>query len=200
MTTVPLKRSAAPTDADQFVTLHGISWTEYEIMLAIRGDRPAPRMTYLEGELELMSSSRSHEWVRKTLSRLIEAWATERRVPLVGMGSWTLESAPDQRGLDPDGCYALSERDDRPDLAVEVVWTRPAIPKLEVYRGLGIPEVWVWEEGRMHVHVLRGDAYAEVPRSELLPEAPLDAFVRLLEGGDQAQAVFGLLDLLRAQA
>jgi Uma2 family endonuclease len=199
MTTVPLPRSLSATDADQFVTLHDITWTEYEILLAIRGDRPAPRMTYLQGELELMSPSRSHEWVKTTLARLIEAWATERRVPLAGFGAWTLKSAPAERGLEPDECYALSERHDRPDLAVEVVWTRPAIPKLEVYRGLGVPEVWVWEEGGIHVHVLRGDAYAEVPRSELVPEAPLDQFVRFLDGGDQAQAVFGFLDWLRAQ-
>ncbi len=193
----PPARSPA-LDPDQVIHMHDVTWTEYEILLAIRGDRPAPRMTYLEGELELMSPSRSHEWIKKTLARLIEAWATERRLPLAGFGSWTLKSAPRERGLEPDECYALSERHDRPDLAVEVVWTNPADTKLEVYRGLEVPEVWIWRDDVIHVHVLEGAAYVEVDRSRLLPDAPLAAFARHLAGPDQARAVFDFLDWLRA--
>lgn len=191
----------APTrpvqDPDQIITLRGVTWTEYEVLLAIRGDRAGLRLTYLEGDLELMSPSRSHEWVKTTLARLLEAWALERRVRLIGLGSWTVRSAPRERGLEPDECYALTERHDRPDLALEVVWTAPAIEKLEVYRGLGVPEVWIWEEGALRIHVLRGEAYVEVEGSELLPDAPLAAFTRLLDGRDQAQAVFDLVDGLR---
>lgn len=189
---------ATAADADQIITLHGVSWTEYEVLLAIRGDRPGLRLTYLEGELELMSPSRSHEQIKTTLARLIETWATERRLRLIGLGSWTVRNAPRERGLEPDECYALSERHDRPDLAVEVIWTNPAVSKLDVYRGLGIPEVWIWQDERIHVHVLRGDAYVEVERSELLPDAPLAAFARFLATTDQAQAVFGLVDWLRS--
>ncbi len=199
MTTVHPPAASRALDPDQVIRLHDVTWTEYEILLAIRGDRPAPRITFLEGELELMSPSRSHEWIKKTLARLIEAWATERRLPLAGFGSWTLKSAPRERGLEPDECYALSERHDRPDLAVEVVWTNPADAKLEVYRGLEVPEVWIWQDDVIHVHVLEGDAYVEAPRSRLLPDAPLTAFARFLAGPDQARAVFELLDWLRAQ-
>lgn len=191
---------AKSADADQIITLHGLTWTEYEVLLAIRGDRPGPRMTYLRGELELMSPSRTHEWIKTTLARLLEAWATERRLPLAGFGSWTIRSAPRERGLEPDECYALSERHDRPDLAIEVIWTNPAIDKLEVYRGLGVPEVWLWEDDRIRVHVLRGEVYVEVERSEVLPDAPLDAFVRFLQVDDQPRAVFGFVDWLRGQA
>lgn len=199
MTTVHPPTRSPPLDPDQVIRMHDVTWTEYEILLAIRGDRPAPRLTFLEGELELMSPSRSHEWIKKTLARLIEAWATERRLPLAGFGSWTLKSAPKERGLEPDECYALTERRDRPDLAVEVVWTNPADTKLEVYRGLEVPEVWIWQDEVIRVHVLEGDAYREVERSRLLPDAPLTAFTRFLAGPDQAQAVFDFLDWLRGQ-
>ena len=195
-----LPRPAQTSDADQIIVLHGVTWTEYEVLLAVRGERSSPRLTYLEGELELMSPSRSHEWIKKTLARLIELWAVERRRALVGLGSWTVRSAPRERGVEPDECYALTERHDRPDLAVEVVWTVPAIDRLEVYRGLGVPEVWLWEEGRLHVHALRGGAYVEVDASEVLPGAPLAAFARALEVPDQARAVLEFLDWLRAQA
>lgn len=199
MTTTTSARSTPTLDPDQHIAMHGVSWTEYEVLLAIRGDRPSPRITYLEGELELMSPSRSHEWIKKTFARLIETWAVERRVPLVGLGSWTVKNARQRRGLEPDECYALSERHDRPDLAIEVVWTSPVIEKLDVYRGLGIPEVWIWEAGTIQVHVLRDGAYVQVTGgSNILPGAPLDAFARFVDYEDQLKAVYALIDWLRS--
>ena len=44
---------------------------------AMRGESSATRVTYLEGELELMSPSFDHETLKKTLGRLIEAYAEE---------------------------------------------------------------------------------------------------------------------------
>jgi len=199
MTTARVPSRSALADADQVITFHGVSWTEYEVMLAIRGDRAVPRIAYLKGELELMSPSRSHEWVKKSLARLLEAWATERRLPLVGLGAWTIKNAPKERGVEPDECYALSERHDRPDLAIEVAWTHPADAKLEIYRGLEVPEVWIWQDDAIRVHVLRSGQYAEVERSEVLPDAPLGAFARFVGQGDQAQALFDFLDWLRRQ-
>jgi hypothetical protein len=43
---------------DQRVMLRGVSWDEYETLLAIRGEDSVPRMTDLEGTLELMTPSR----------------------------------------------------------------------------------------------------------------------------------------------
>jgi hypothetical protein len=39
---------------DHFVYFHGVSWDDYERVLEMRGDRSAPRITYLEGTLEIM--------------------------------------------------------------------------------------------------------------------------------------------------
>lgn len=52
---------------------------------------------------------------------------------------------------------------------------------------------------RLALAAARGDAYVEVDRSRLLPDAPLAAFARFLAGPDQARAVFEFLDWLRAQ-
>ena len=49
-----------PQDPDQRVILGGIDWWQFEAFLAIRGDRAGVRVTYLEGELEIMSQSRTH--------------------------------------------------------------------------------------------------------------------------------------------
>ena len=124
--------------ADQRVVLHGVPWSHYQVLLALRGDAPVPRLTYLSGELELMSPSRDHERIKKLIARLLEVYALAKKLPLNGFGSWTLRDAPGERGAEPDECYVLGDARgrDRPDLAIEVLWTSGALDKLAVYAGL----------------------------------------------------------------
>jgi Uma2 family endonuclease len=66
----------------------------------------------------------------------------------------------------------VGERD-RPDIAIEVIWTSGDIDKLEVYRKLGVREVWYYERGTLRFFALRGErgreGYAEIPQSGFLP-------------------------------
>ena len=47
-------RDDSPTD-DHIIQLHGVTWADYERLLAIRGDHSAPRIAYLHGTVEIMS-------------------------------------------------------------------------------------------------------------------------------------------------
>ena len=49
------------------------------------------------------------------------------------------------------------------------MWTRGGIDKLEIYRWLGIAEVWFWIDEEITLYVLRGDRYERVERSAWLP-------------------------------
>ena len=73
--------------------MRGITWSEYETLLAIRGDRAGLRIAYLKGDLEIMSPSIDHDAIKKTMARLLEAYAEERDLELNGYGSWTVKSA-----------------------------------------------------------------------------------------------------------
>lgn len=64
----------AATDVDQRVDLHGLRWTDYEALLAMRGESARPRITYLAGTVELVRPSRPHERIKTTMARLLEAW------------------------------------------------------------------------------------------------------------------------------
>src|SRR5262245_66307939 len=75
-----------PSTIDHFVHLHGVSWSAYEAILAMRGDESVPRITYLRGTLELMSPSRYHENDKKRLARLLERWAEESGLRIQGIG------------------------------------------------------------------------------------------------------------------
>ncbi len=192
MSTQPLPAQAAPQDrlADDRVFLFDVSWEQYEALLEMRGESSGVRIAYLKGEVEILSPSVHHERLKTRLARLVEAWAEESGVELVGCGSWTLKRKRKERGAEPDECYAIDEEyPERPDLAIEVVWTSGGLDKLAIYRELGVQEVWMWRKGALHVHGLRGGGYLVLERSELLPDLDLDLLASFLEGGKQTEAV-----------
>jgi Uma2 family endonuclease len=176
-----------------------VTWDQYEAVLAIRGEGAGVRIAYLDGELELMSPSRDHEVIKSCIGRLIEAYAEERGVRLDALGSMTIRSRPKERGVEPDECYEIDGPKQFPDLAIEVVWTSGGVDKLEIYRAFGVREVWVWRDGRIEVHALRGEAYERVVSSTLLPELDLATVAKLATSPDQTYAVRDFRRTLRAQ-
>lgn len=185
--------------ADQRVVLHGVPWSHYETHLALRGEASTPRIAYLDGELELRSPSKHHERNKSYIGRLLEAYALERGLDLSPYGSWTLKSAPRQSGAEPDECYLVGpdQGRERPDLAIEVVWTSGGIDKLEIYARLGVEEVWFWKDDRIEVHLLRGDRYERAERSALFPELDIPLLCSFLDRPTALQAVRAFREALR---
>jgi len=169
--------------ADQRVVMHHVPWTHFEAMLALRGEASVPRMAYLQGALELMSPSKDHERIKSYLGRLVELYADERDLVLSPYGAWTLKNSLKEAGVEPDECYIFGadQGKDRPDLAIEVVWTTGGIDKLEAYRRLGVHEVWFWRDGALEVHVLEKGSYERRERSVHLPQLDLALLCTLLE-------------------
>ncbi len=193
-----LTPTAAPDPAlvDQRVRFSGVAWGDYQRLLDLRGERAVPRLTYLEGELELMSPSVEHEGLKTRLGRLIEFYAGLSGIALEGFGSWTLRCEQQQRGAEADECYLvgpLTSPPTLPDFAIEVVWTHGGLDKLPVYRGLGVPEVWIWQDGRLRFYALGEDGYRAAARSRFLPA--LDP--RLIQDCMGAPSQTEALDLLR---
>lgn len=184
--------------ADQRIVRYGVPWSHYEVELALRGESSLPRMAYLQGALEIMSPSRDHERIKSYIGRLIEAYALEAGLDLSPYGQWTLKKAPREAGLEADECYIMGADQDKPapDLAIEVVWTSGGIDKLEIYRRLGIGEVWFWRDDAIRVYVLAGDRYEEAERSKVLPGIDLALVASLLDRPTVLQAVRALREAL----
>jgi Uma2 family endonuclease len=176
---------------DHFVHLSGVTWADYQRLLEIRGDHSAPRMAYLEGTLEITSPSRDHESIKSVIGRLVEVWCLTHHVEFSTYGPWTLESKQTERGAEPDECYVFGQvtNPERPDLAIEVVWTSGGLNKLEIYRKLVVPEVWYWRRGRIQAYALRGDQYVEIPRSECLAEIDLDQLASYVDRPTTSQSI-----------
>jgi Uma2 family endonuclease len=122
-------------------------------------------------------------------------------IDLERYGSWTVKKAQKQRGVEPDECYVIGARQtppEVPDIAIEIVWTAGGIDKLEVYRGLGVPEVWFWQDGTLHFYILRGAAYVTSPKSSLLPTLDPALLARFMSGQSQTQVVRNFRQVLLA--
>lgn len=193
---------ASSFEEDQRVVLRAMSWQDFEALLAIRGERAGVRMYYLDGAIELVSPTKIHEGRKKTLARLLEIWAMESDVALNGFGSWTLKNELREAGAEPDECYIVGADDkDVPDLAIEVEWSRAmGLPKWEIYRRLGIRELWTLQrDGHLVIRVLHKSEWVEHPRSKLFPRLDIAWLVSFLDIEPQSKAVRALRDALRGK-
>jgi len=180
------------------MVIHGVRWNDY-VTLRETLDTPGLRMTYCEGTLELMSPSLTHELNKKTIARLIEIYAFIRDLALVGYGSTTFRLEVKERGAEPDECYCVGRRiveGEFPDIVLEVIHTSPLLDKLEVYRGFGIAEVWLFQDSAFEIYRLTEDRYQRVERSGFLPELDFALLARLAVRPDQDEALRELRRLL----
>ena len=179
-------------NAEQRLVLEGVTWQQYDALVTLFMNQfPALRMTYLEGTLELMTTSPEHERLKKIIARLIEAFAEELDLDLNGYGSATFRKEAAARGLEPDECYCLGELHDGPDIALEIVLTSGGIDKLKVYQGLGVKEVWFWENQRLSIYSLVGESigYEALQTSQLLPQLDVALLASFVSNPNQTQAV-----------
>lgn len=171
--------------SDQRVILYDKTWADYDAQLAIRGfERSRPKMAYLAGALELMSPGPDHERINWHLGRIFEAYCTESGIAISGIGEWTIRDESKQAGVEPDECYFVGDDfgKPRPDLAIEVVWRRGGIEKLEIYRRLQVPEVWFWDDDEVVVYLLVNGAYERRSKSTFAPKLDLAELARLANG------------------
>jgi Uma2 family endonuclease len=195
------ERASPPARGDEFVVLRPATWADYQRCLEIRGERAVPRLTYLEGVLELMTPSHSHESIKSWIGCLVEVWCLENDVDVSAVGSWTLESKESERGLEPDECYVLGDvaEPKRPDLAIEVIWTSGSVNKLDIYRKLGVPEVWTWRDRELQVFTLGADeTYTRIERSQVLPGIDLAQLLTFLDVRPMTRAMKEYRAALRA--
>src|SRR5262249_39088385 len=152
------------------VVLYGVSWRSYCMMGRALLDRPALRLTYDRGALQIMTTSPQHERLKHLLSRLLEAWTEEKGLALAGFGSMTFKRKKHLRGLEPDECYWIAsypqirgkERidlrvDPPPDVVIEIDIASSSLDRMGIYAILGVPEVWRLDAQGLHFRKLQAD-------------------------------------------
>ena len=161
-------------EPEQRAVYNDLSWQRYLALdEALGDDRPGPRFYYLDGDLEIMTTSDEHERIKKWVGMLLEIYLEEQTdLEITTRGQATMRIEIKKAGAEPDESYCLGGEKEFPDLVLEIALTSGGIRKLELYRRFGVPEVWFWRKGKMEVHALLADgsAYERVQSgSRLLP-------------------------------
>jgi Uma2 family endonuclease len=177
--------------------LYAVTWETLEKLDEDMAETGA-RLTYLDGLLEIMAPlSDDHETPKKTCAQLIEAYMRVNRIRFYASGSATLGMKAIGARKEPDESYCLGERKSIPDLAIEITVSSGGIDVLEIYRRIGVREVWFWEDGTIAVYVLRSTGYELVRQSELLADLDLRSLEFHSRMADQYDAVDGFIKTLQ---
>jgi Uma2 family endonuclease len=181
-------------EPEQRVVYSDISWERYLAFDKELGDdRAVPRLYYLDGQLEIMSTSDEHEKIKKWISGLLELYFDEIGIEIVPRGQATMRLALKKAGAEPDESWCLEEEKKFPDLVLEIALSSGGINKLETYRRFRVPEVWIWRKGHLEIHALnRSGVYERLQTSRLLPrlDVPLLEKCVAIRSWQQARRTF----------
>jgi Uma2 family endonuclease len=173
--------------AGNVVLLRDVQWETYVRLHRDRGENKWPRLAFLDGELEIMTHSSAHELRKVVLARHLEAYAEERDIALNSFGNTTYRKRAKHAGLEPDVAYYVGDIGTVPHIALEVVFTSGGVDKLEIYRRLGVREVWFWIDEALAIYVLGNGGYAKQRSSKLLPDLDLADFARRVLATDPSK-------------
>ncbi|MEG4229601.1 Uma2 family endonuclease [Microcoleus sp. N9_B2] len=174
---------------DEPILIDELSWREFKVVEQLLS-RPGVRLSFLDGVLEIRRMpGEKHETIKERIGSLLDLYLLQMGIDYQPTGSMTLESPSGLVKREADKSYKLGANREFPDLAVEVVVTSGGINKLEVYKRLEIPEVWFWENGRLRLYSLGDDGYAEVDRSQVLPDLDIALLARCINIENHLQAM-----------
>lgn len=173
--------------------LRNISWHTYQSLVADFERSPTVRLTYDRGTLEIRMPLDPHESYKKLIGRLIEAATEELVLEVRSLGSRTCNREDLTSGLEPDQCYYIQNEPivrgvDRidlnqlapPDLAVEIDITSSSLDRFEIYKNLGVPEVWRFNGDCLTINLLKAGRYVGTERSIALSPLQTEDFSRFL--------------------
>lgn len=127
---------------EKLVTLKDVSWDQFKGIEAQLIDNRSVRLSYLLGILEIMSPvGPLHEYVKRTLSYLLEAYMRVNGIRFYGKGGFTLEE-PGYASGTPDESYCIGTNKETPDILIEVIITSGTINRKELYKPKQVSEVW----------------------------------------------------------
>jgi Uma2 family endonuclease len=171
-----------------------VSWETYERLLKDLEECSAPRLTFNQGVLEIMSPLNEHEECNRNLALIVEVFAEEFDIEIRNLGSTTFKREELERGFEADSCFYIQNEarmrekrridaavDPPPDLVIEIDLTRDSINKFPVFANLGVPEIWRYSEGRLTIFTLEGADYRERKASLALPLLTAADLTKLLE-------------------
>lgn len=168
------------TEPEERVIICGLSWERYLRLDKVAGDdRRGPRFYYLDGDLEIITTSKEHERIKKWIGDFLSDYFMEIGIEVFPQGQATTRQTLKKVGAEPDEAWCLHDEKEFPDLVLEIALTSGGVSKLEVYRRFEVPEVWIWRTNKLEIYALNGSGqYESTPSSRLLPKLDISLIER----------------------
>ena len=165
------------------ICISGIDRDGYMNIFQQLGEDRSTRIAYNNRILEIRMPGQLHESINRLLAAIVMTLAEEFGYEFNNLGSMTIDRPTLEKAIEPDSCFyiqnacdgqgmeqTISNSDLPPDLAIEVDIANRSDRKLDIYRSIGIPEIWLYQSGAaLKIKQLERDNYIDVTNSIVFP-------------------------------
>ena len=183
--TIPLKSIQLTPGSS--VTIANLTWQDFETILTELGEQRRVRLTYFQGNLEIMSPLAIHERPHRIIADIVKAILDAQGRDWEDFGSTTFK-LPEIAGVEPDTCLYIQNAPQMqgctqmdlaiyppPDLAIESDVTSKT--NLKVYAAIGVPEVWIYSQQQLKIYTFVDGNYQENVTSPTFPNISITTLV-----------------------
>ena len=169
------------------ITIHKLSWKEFEELLEDLGENRKTRIAYYQETLDIMSPLVVHERYHRIITHIIITILEIQGRDWEDFGSTTLK-LPQIAGVEPDSCFYIQNASQvkgctqmdlsvypPPDLAVESDVTSKTV--LSAYTVLRVPEVWIYSNHILTIYILQANDYVKTDLSLTFPNLPITELI-----------------------
>ena len=168
----------------QQLLLQDISWADFEQILADLGEHRGSRISYSNGELEIMVPLPEHEKHKEIIGDIVKILLEQLEQDFEALASTTFKNQQMGQAVEADACFYIKNYqavigkdrldltiDPPPDLAIEIDITNRTY--FNNYLLLKVPELWRYTRKDFKIYLLEGDRYLESATSPNFPEIPI---------------------------
>ena len=205
---------AIPIEAIQLtpgssITINNLTWQDFETILNELGTQRRVRLSYYQGNLQIMSPLAIHERPHRIIADIVKAILNAQGRDWEDFGSTTFKR-PEIAGVEPDTCLYIQNAPQMrgctemdldiyppPDLAIESDVTSKTT--LEIYAAIGVPEVWIYSKQQLKIYIFSDGNYQEKSISTHFPNLSLTILIPQLIEQAINEATSKMLRPLKSQ-
>ncbi|MBA4122820.1 MAG: Uma2 family endonuclease [Acidobacteria bacterium] len=180
------------------VYLQDVSWETYRQIVEDQMGKRSLRLTYDDGDLEIMVVSYKHENYSFTLGEIVSTISDWLELDFVAAGSTTFRGEKKKKGFEGDGSFYFKNAqvirgkseidlniDPSPELVIEVDITHGSLSKFSILAAVGVEEIWRFDGEGMKFYRLQGENYEEVTESVCLRGVKSETVTELLFAAEE---------------
>ncbi len=205
--TIPIQ--AIELTPGSHISIHNISWEEFEAILENLGEKRNTRLTYYQGTLEIMSPLAIHERPHRIIASIINTILDSQGRDWDDFGSTTLKR-PQIAGVEPDTCFYIQNASrvqgcinmnlsiyPPPDLAIEADVTSKTT--LDAYIAISVPEIWIYKNQQLTINILNNNIYTQSSNSLVFPDLSITQLIPQLVQKAIVEGTSKMIRELKAQ-